>query len=704
MTTTQCDVTAAPPTGLFGEADLSQERLFRHNRLFLGAAFTCMAVSGLIGLLAPDQTGQLAGRWISILGLVLGYPLFWIAAKTIFNRRPRLTTEVFITIALVAVVYEGELWYASWVVFIMWLGETLMAWAGRHARSAIDGLLRLVPRQARVVTDGGLRTIPVEQVAVGQQVMVHPGERIPVDGVVYRGSTAVDESMLTGEAIPVDRGPGEEVFAGTYNLQGAIGVRVTRTTGQNTVARIVELMRKAQREHVPAQRTVDLFLRWFLPLVLLIAAAVGIATGSLERVAAILLVITPCAFAASTPLAVIATVGNAAKRGIVIKGGSALEALSRASVVLLDKTGTLTASTPRLTTVDALGDRTADGQFATGQFATPTIDADDVLRLAAAAEKPSSHPLARAVCAAASERGIEPADPEEFEVASGHGVIAVAGGHRLAVGNARFLAGRGLRLPDDARAVAARREDEGHTVAYVAVSCATPAPGRRGRADTASHASASGGGTVIGVLGFLAPPRANAARVIAGLRRLGVRELVMVTGDRSRPAEAVARQLGIEYRAQATPEAKLAEVQRHQRGGHVVAMVGDGINDSTALAAADVGIAMVSAGAEVAAMAADVVVHGDHLDRVLATARLARRGIRTIQLNILFATIYNLIGLALAMLGVISPGTAALFHAASFISVVVNSSLVLGYDPKVPADRTERSEDAKPRRPAAAAA
>jgi len=677
--TTQCDVTAAPPTGLFGEADLSQERLFRRNRLFLAATFVCMVSSALIGLLADGEPWSTVGMAISVLGLVLGYPLFWIAARTVFSRRPRLTTEVFITIALVAVVYEGELWYASWVVFIMWLGETLMAWAGRHARSAIDGLLRLVPRQARLVTSDGMRLVPVEQVAIGQQVRVHPGERIPVDGIVSSGTTAVDESMLTGEAIPVDREPGEEVFAGTYNLQGAVVVRVTRTTGQNTVARIVELMRKAQREHVPAQRTVDLFLRWFLPLVLLIAAAVGIATGSLERVAAILLVITPCAFAAATPLAVIATVGNAARRGIVIKGGSGLEALSRADVVLLDKTGTLTDSTPRLATVDALTSINTGG--ADGAAADAAVSEDEVLRLAAAAEKPSSHPLARAVCAAAEQRGIEPADPEEFEVASGHGVTAVTGGRRIAVGNARFLATRGIPLPEHVSAVASRREDEGHTVAYVV-----------------------DGERVIGVLGFLAPPRSNAAAVIAGLRRLGVRELVMVTGDQSRPAEAVARQLGISYRAQATPEAKLAEVQRHQREGHVVAMVGDGINDSTALAAADVGIAMVSAGAEVAAMAADVVVHGDHLDRVLATARLARRGIRTIQLNILFATVYNVVGLVLALLGVISPGTAALFHAASFISVVLNSSLVLGYDPKVPAGRTVRDEDAGQRQPATAAA
>ncbi|MQA24331.1 MAG: heavy metal translocating P-type ATPase [Micromonosporaceae bacterium] len=649
MTTKQCAATAPSQTGLFGEADLSQERLFQRNLRFLIATFSCMIASAFILLFVGAEPWPLVGNVISWIGLALGFPMFWLAAKTVFSRRPRLTTEVFITLALIAVVYEQGYWYASWIVFIMWLGESLMAWAGRHARNAVDALLRLVPRQARLVTPDGTAMVPVEEMRIGQIVAVHPGERVPTDGVVARGETAIDESMLTGEAVPADRGVGDEVFAGTYNLQGAIQVRVTAETADNTVTRIVNLMRQAQREHVPAQRTVDLFLKWFLPAVLVIAAVTGILTGSLERVAVILLVITPCAFAASTPLALVGAVGNAARRGIVIKGGSSLEALSRATTVLLDKTGTLTASTPELATLDAFAG-----------FAE-----QDMLRLAAIAETQSSHPLARAVCDTAEARGLDVVEPDHFEVASGHGVLATIGDHRLAVGNERFFAQRGLSLPPEVREQAERREAAGHTVAYVLDR-----------------------DIVIGVLGFLAQPRASAPAVIAGLRRLGVRHVVMVTGDRSRPAEAVAQRLGIEYKAQATPQAKLDEVQRYQRDGQVVAMVGDGINDSTALAAADVGVAMVEAGAEVAALAADVVVHGDHLGSVLSAAKLARRAIRTIQLNIGFAVGYNVIGLIFALAGLISPGAAALFHAASFISVVVNSALILGYHPTAPEELT----------------
>lgn len=657
MSVTVTPVAAESSTaGLFGEADLSQERLLRRNVRFLAASATCMISGAVIGIFAHGPRWDAAGTAIGLTGLALGYPMFWIALKTLASPRVRirnkLTTEVFITLALVAVLYEGEYWYASWVVFILWVGETLMAWTGRHARSAVEALLKLVPRQARVaVDDGKPEMVPVERVLIGHTVIVHPGERIPVDGTILRGATTIDESMLTGEAVPADRGSGDDVYAGTYNLHGAIQIRTTKTADQNTVARIVALMRKAQREHIPAKRTVDLFLLWFLPLVLLSAAIAGILTGSIERVAAILLVITPCAFAASTPLAIIATVGNAARRGIVVKGAASLEAASRASVVLLDKTGTLTSSTPAVSSIDAFG-----------------LSEREVLGLAATAETPSSHPLARAVVDAAEHAGVASHQPDSFELAPGHGVRAVYQQHVLVVGNDRYLQRIGITVGAAVAAVARQREAEGRTIAYVL------------RDDA-----------VVGVLGFLAEPRREAAPVIAGLKRLGVKQIEMITGDRDDPARAVADRLGIDYQAQATPQAKLDHVQTLQRQGKTVAMVGDGINDATALAAADVGVAMVTAGAEVSALAADVVVHGDNLSRVLAAMKLARRGIATIRLNIVFATIYNIAGLILALLGLISPGTAVLFHAASFISVVLNSATILRYNPKVPGSEPVRA-------------
>lgn len=631
--------------GLFGAADLSQTRLLRRNLRFLISAFTCMTTSGIIFLVAGNGVGWLVATTIAMVGLALGYPLFWAALKTIVLARNKLTTEVFITLALIGVLVVHNYWYASWVVFILWVGETLMAWSGRRARSAVEELLNLVPQQARLIGDGNSTDfVPVEQVKVGDVVAVYPGERIPVDGVVVSGETAVDQSMLTGESVPVDREYGDEVFAGTFNLLGAIQVRTRTVAAENTVAQIVELMRGAQRDRLPVQRTVDLFLRWFLPIVLLSCAGTFVLTGSLERVASILLVITPCAFAASTPLALVATIGNAARRGIVIKNGACIEALTRADVALLDKTGTLTTPTPVLAAVEPLAD-----------------DKDDLLTLAAVAERQSGHPLARAVVDAALARGLTVPEPTTFQVASGHGVYAAWNGRSIAVGNERFIAREGLVVPLTLRERARRCEDEGHTLSYVAVD-----------------------GSIRGYLGFLAMPRHNAHEVVTGLRRFGMRHLVMLTGDRSRPAQAIADRLGLEYLAEMAPQAKLEQVQRWKNQGYHVVMVGDGINDASALAAADVGIAMGgSAGAEISASAADMVIHGDRLGSVLAAARIARHGVRAIRLNIFFATFYNIVGLFLGLLNFLSPGTAVMFHAASFLSVVINSALVLRYNPKV---------------------
>lgn len=649
-----CDSEEPAGNGLFGSADLSQTRLFHRNLSFLVASAACMLTGAVIDVFLHGQPWPTVVEAVGLGGLALGYPMYWLAAKTVVFARRKLTTEVFITLALIGVIYLGKYWYASWVVFIMWLGETLMAWAGRHARSGVEELMRLVPRSARVRHGDAFRQVPVEDVAIGDLVVVNPGERIPVDGVITRGSTAVDEAMITGEAVPVDRRPGEEVFAGTFNLQGAIEVRTTRAASDNTVARIVALMRRAQADRLPVQRTVDRFLAWFLPLVIVAAALTGILIGSLERAATILLVITPCAFSASTPLALIATIGNAARRGIVIKGGSCIEACSRATVVLLDKTGTLTKSTPDLTAV----------------VVTEGRDENEVLRLAAVAEGSSSHPLASAVVRAAERDGLQLPAPESFEVASGHGVRASWSEHDIAVGSRRFVEEAGMVIPTNLLEKARHLEEEGQTLAFVA-----------------------DGGAVVGVLGFSAPARANAPAVIAGLRRLGVREIVMLTGDRSAPAASVARGLGIRYRAEATPEDKVDEVKSWRGQGSTVMMVGDGINDASALSAADVGVAMVAAGAEVAASAADVIVHGDDLASVLATARLARRGVWAIRTNVFFATAYNIVGLSLALSGVIPLTVAVLFQAASFLSVVVNSATVLHYNPRVPIG-TRSSDDA----------
>lgn len=638
--------------GLYGAVDLSQTLLLRRKMRYFVVSLTCVVLGGVLSMFAgPSGPLRDATTAIELLGLALGYPLFWVALRTILFERNKLTSDVFVTLALAGVLFLHNFWYASWVVFIMWLGEVLMAWAGGRARLAAEELLRFVPDEANVIRkDGRTERVAVRSVAVGDIVAVAPGERIPVDGSVVHGETSVDQSMLTGESVPADVSAGDSVFAGTFNLLGAIRVRTTTLATENTLAKIVGLMRDVQAERLPVQATVDRFMRWFLPVVLVGCVAVVAVTHSIAQMTTILLVITPCAFVASTPLAMIATIGNAARRGIVIKNGACLEALARADVALLDKTGTLTTALPVLVDVHPVSGTELD-----------------LLTVAAVAERPSAHPLARTVVDAAVSRGVTVAEPDSFRVAGGRGVHAEWRGNRIGVGNERFLLREGLSMPAALRDWSRQSEGQGRTLSYVVVD-----------------------GDVIGALGFLAMPRPYARDLVGELRGFGITNLMMLTGDRSSPAQAVADTLGIEYVAEASPQVKADHVRRWKQGGHTVVMVGDGINDATALSAADVGIAMGGGvGTELAASAADIAIHGDRLGSVLVAARLARRAIRTVRLNIFFATVYNVVGLVLALFGVLVPGTAVLFHFAAFGSVVVNSALILLYRPKVSDEPSE---------------
>jgi heavy metal translocating P-type ATPase len=641
-------------SSLFSADEMSQRWRLRRNLRYLAAAAVLCAANGLLFQFGGTGTTRAVAMAIALACVCLGYPLVLSSYRALLRRQ--LNSEVFITLAMVTVLAIQHWWYASWVVTVMWLGDGLTAWMGLRARSSVEALLKqvLLPRQARVMTaDDDTVLVPVESVAVGQVALVQPGETIPVDGRVVSGETAVDQSMLTGESVPVDAGIGDAVYAGTHNLLGTIRVRTETVSEENTVAQIATMMRRAQAQQIPVPRAVDRFIRWFFPLALLGGVVAFAVTGDPSRMAAILLVLAPCAFSAATPLALVATIGNAARYGIIIQNGPVIEALPRARVALLDKTGTLTTSAPVLTVIEPLG-----------------IGEDELLALAAAAESAiPSHPLARAVLDAAAGRGLRVRDPRTAEVTGGSGVTASCDGRRVAVGNARFMGRAGLAVPASLEDQARQLRDEGCTLAYVAVD-----------------------GKVSGFLGFLALPRPAAQSVVDGLRRAGLASIVMLTGDHSRAAEAVAGRLGLEVVSEASPQDKLDEVVRRKealkQGRHAVLMVGDGINDAGALAAADIGIAMGTTGADVAASAADIVIQGDRLSRVLTAAKIARHGLRMIRVNIAFAFLFNVIGLGLASSGLITPAQGQVIGLASFFSVVFNSVGILAYRPRVIGDLT----------------
>ncbi len=546
-----------------------------------------------------------------------------------------------------------DVYYEAVVIIIALIltGNAFEARAKSRTSAALRGLVALQPRTARVLRDETERDVPVEEVRAGDVVTVRPGERIPVDGEVLSGASAVDESMLTGESMPVEKGPGDRVIGGTINRTGAFRYRATTLGSDSVLARIVQLMRDAQGSRAPIQRLADRISAVFVPVVLSIAIATFViwfvaadaapVMRAFAAAVAVLIIACPCAMGLAVPTAVMVASGRGAELGVLIKGGEALQRAGDVTTVVLDKTGTVTEGRPTVTDIVP-----APGA------ARP---AEEVLRLVASLEASSEHPLADAVVRHARDRGLALAPAEGFQSVTGRGATGMVEGSALAVGNEALMADYAVDVAP-LRAAAERLAGEGKTPMYAAVD-----------------------GALAGILAVADPIKTTSREAIARLRRMGL-DVVMLTGDNRRTAEAVARQAGIErVVAGVLPEGKVAEVRRLQESGAVVAMVGDGINDAPALAQADVGIA-IGTGADIAVEASDVTLMRGDLRSVADAVALSRRTMRTMKQNLFWAFIYNVIGIPVAA-GVLypafglllSPILASAAMAFSSVSVVANS-------------------------------
>jgi P-type Cu+ transporter len=545
------------------------------------------------------------------------------------------------------VYYEAVLF----IVALVLVGNTFEARAKRETSAALRKLADLRPKTARVLRDGVEADLPVEEVRQGDTVLVRPGERIPVDGEVVSGRSAVDESMLTGESLPVEKGEGDSVIGGTINRTGAFRYRATRLGSDSVLAQIVKLMREAQGSRAPIQRLVDRVTGVFVPVSLSIAIAtfvvwfVAVDGAPLVRAfaasVAVLIIACPCAMGLAVPTAVMVSTGKGAEMGILIKGGEALQRARDISVVVLDKTGTVTEGRPAVTDVLlAPGSERAEAE---------------VLRLVASLEASSEHPLAEAIVAHARERGVEPVHAESFDSVTGRGAVGVVAGAALAIGNAALMTDYAVD-PAPLRPEAERLAGSGKTSMYVAID-----------------------GALAGLIAVADPIKPTSRAAIQRLQRLGL-DVVMLTGDNRRTAEAIAREAGIpRVVAEVLPEGKVAEVRRLQEQGATVAMVGDGINDAPALAQADVGIA-IGTGTDVAAEAGDVVLMRGDLGGVVDAIALSRRTLRIMKQNLFWAFVYNSLAIPVAA-GVLypafglllSPILASAAMAFSSVSVVSNS-------------------------------
>jgi P-type Cu+ transporter len=543
------------------------------------------------------------------------------------------------------------------VITLVLLGKWLEARAKRQTTDAIRGLQALQPATARVLRDGQEHAVAVEAVALGDVVRVRPGERLPVDGLVLAGASHVDESLITGESLPVAKTVGQRVTGGSINGEGVLDLKTLATGAETTLARIIRLVESAQAAKAPIQRMVDKVSAVFVPVVLGLAAltllAWGLGTGqwteAVVNAVSVLVIACPCALGLATPTAIMVGTGRAARHGILIKDAQALELAHAVSTVIFDKTGTLTVGRPALVAL----------------LPTSGYDRKDVLTRAAALQQASEHPLARAVMDAAREEQVAVPPAAEVRALPGRGLTGLVNGQALRLGSSRLLAETGLTagaLAEQAEAL----ESEGRTLAWLMLDAQT--------GQTAHPA-------LLGLLAFGDTVKPESAAAVAQLQRAGI-QTVMLSGDNAGSAGAVARQLGIpDFRANVLPAEKAAVVQDIRSAGRVVAMVGDGINDAPALAAADVGIAM-STGTDVAMQAAGItLMQGD--PRLVADALdISRRTVATLKRGLFWAFVYNIVGIPLAALGQLSPIVAGAAMALSSVSVVGNALLLKRWKPK----------------------
>jgi len=570
----------------------------------------------------PSLPLVLAGVICAVVG---GYPIFREAIENILERR--MTMELSMAIAILAALAIREVFTALVITLFVLVAEVLEGLTVSRGRHAIRHLIDLLPSTATVNERGGWRELGVQQVLVGDIVLIKPGSRIPVDGSVVGGHSFVDQATITGESMPVEKNPGKQVYAGTINQSGALEVRVERLGRDTTFGKIIQAVEQAEQSRAPIQRIADRLAGYLVYFAFAAAILTLLVTHNMRSTISVIIVAGACGIAAGTPLAILGAIGRAAQQGAIIKGGLYLEKLAEVDTILLDKTGTLTFGTPGLLDVHP----------------APEISAALLLKTAAMAESRSEHPVAKAILKKAIEMGIGYEDSSQFEYTPGRGVSAICGGEEVIVGSENFLLERGVSLS----------RGNGHGAdAEVFVA-------RQGK--------------FLGTLVVADLLRPEAKQAIGSLKSMGLRT-VLLTGDAQAVAEDVGKKLGVhEVASELLPEEKLQYVKRLAAASHTVAMVGDGVNDAPALAQATVGVAMGS-GTDVAQESADVVLIGSDLSKLVETLRIARRCRRTIMQNFVGTLVVDTIGVGMAAFGLLNPLLAAFIHVSSELVFILNSA------------------------------
>ncbi len=578
--------------------------------------------------------------WVAIV--LCGVPIILeaiIGLVTAFD----IKADVLVSLALIASVCIGEFFAAGEVAFIMQLGALLEELTVAKARAGIEKLVHLTPQTARVISGGSENVIPAQEVCVGDLLRVLPGETVPVDGVIISGQTSINQAVMTGESLPADKGPGDEVSSGTVNQFGAFDMRAVKVGEDSSIQRMIRLVQSADAGKARIVGLADRWATWIVVIALSAAALTWLFTSEIIRAVTILVVFCPCALVLATPTAIMAAIGNATRHGFLVREGDALERLAKANVIAFDKTGTLTCGAPEVVEARSVAGGPGDAE---------------VYRAAAAAEQLSEHPLGKAIVGCYRKAfGAALPVAEDFQMSPGRGVSATVGGRRILAGNPELLRENGIDFTIPAEAL--ERVSEGCTVTHIAMS-----------------------GSYAGYIALADSLREDSAEMVERLKALNV-EPVLLTGDNQNAANTIASRLGIgELRANCLPEDKLSFIDECQNRGKPVCMIGDGINDAPALKKAHVGIAMGGVGSDIAVDAADIALVDDEVRELPHLIGLSRRMMTTIKLNMSFSMALNFLAIALAIAGTLEPVVGALVHNAGSVLVIANSALLLKWRAK----------------------
>ena len=580
--------------------------------------------------------------WITVV--ISGIPLLYLAVWRIIHNPgiSKISSALLITIAMFAAIAIGDLFAAGEVAFIMAIGALLEDMTTNRAKKGLKNLLSLAPVQGRKLENGKEIMIPAEKICHDDILRVLPGETFPVDGVIIDGEASVDQSIMTGESLPVDKVRGDEVFCGTLNCYGAVDMKATNVGQDSSLQKLICMVQEAENKQAPMQRIADKCTSWLVPVALMIAIITGFVTGNIVRAVTVLVVFCPCALVLATPTAVMAAIGQATKHGVIIKSGEALEKMGKVDTITFDKTGTLTYGKLQVSDIISF-----DGK----------MDRNDILRMAASGEAKSEHPLGKAIINEAINKKIDVISSSDFKMTTGKGIMAVVAGRKMLCGNERFLTENGIAVNKEISDTTAGFRNEGKATILVAEE-----------------------NVCIGIIALTDMIRPEAEMVIKQLTEMGTKT-VLLTGDNKRTADYFSSKAGIsEVYAELLPDQKVESIQKLQSDKRKVCMIGDGVNDAPALKTAEVGVAMGDMGSDIAVDAADIVLMSDDILKVPYLKRLSNATVSTIKLSITLSMCINFVAIILSVTGILNPTTGALVHNAGSCFVVLIAALL--YDRK----------------------